>query len=433
MAPERTLPEAFNPLLSSDSAPPYEELVERRRLGQTILAVKPTQIGTSNATRPQNLGIFDYAHLRAPLPKDLKDSGIFVGPTVPESYFLMRRSSDGYISATGMFKASFPWAAAAEEEAERKHIKSLPTTSADETAGNIWIAPTHALELAKEYRMSDWIKALLDSTPIEKAQQGPKKSISPPPKFVIPDAAQHLAPPTTTATPGRGRGRPRSSSPAKTASPAKNASPAKKTASPRKRTSKAANASHANAASATLQAALNNAASAVEPNAPEANEHGKVEVHSAVDTNGDTETTHTKVKVEMPAAAPEAPIPKDPQAMIAEAKKMVEEAQRSEGKGAHRSGGKGSKKSEGQDAPTSDDQSSPKTGGKGKDTTKTKKRKAEDLDADKTDEGEDAKGSQPPKKARRVEEQLKKERVKTRALIGLSATLALGALVPYVL
>ena len=33
--------------------------------------------------------MFDYVHLRAPLPRDLKGSEIFPGPTVPESYFLM--------------------------------------------------------------------------------------------------------------------------------------------------------------------------------------------------------------------------------------------------------------------------------------------------------------------------------------------------------
>ncbi len=69
-----------------------EILVERRRLGQTTLAVKPGQVGTSNATKPENLGTFDYAHLRVPLPKDLKGSEIFApqqGQPHPESYFLM--------------------------------------------------------------------------------------------------------------------------------------------------------------------------------------------------------------------------------------------------------------------------------------------------------------------------------------------------------
>ncbi|KAI9862222.1 MAG: hypothetical protein M1824_001603 [Vezdaea acicularis] len=88
MVQKRSLPKRFNPLLSD--APPIAELIDRRRLGQTNLAVKPGQINTSNATKPENLGIFDYAHLRAPLPKDLTGSGIFHGPLpAPESYFLM--------------------------------------------------------------------------------------------------------------------------------------------------------------------------------------------------------------------------------------------------------------------------------------------------------------------------------------------------------
>lgn len=73
-----------------------EILVERRRLGQTDLAVKPGQVGLTNATKAENLGVFDYAHLRVPLPKDLKGSGIFSlqkNGTYPESYFLMVRST----------------------------------------------------------------------------------------------------------------------------------------------------------------------------------------------------------------------------------------------------------------------------------------------------------------------------------------------------
>jgi hypothetical protein len=72
-----------------------EILVERRRLGQTELTVKAGQIGTSNATKPSNLGMFDYAHLRVPLPKDLQGSGIFApsrrNQSYPEAYFLMVR------------------------------------------------------------------------------------------------------------------------------------------------------------------------------------------------------------------------------------------------------------------------------------------------------------------------------------------------------
>lgn len=73
-----------------------EDLLTRRRLGKTNLSVKPSQIGTSNATKRENLGVFEYAHLRAPLPKDLKGSEIFPSHSLtsqPETYFLMVRTA----------------------------------------------------------------------------------------------------------------------------------------------------------------------------------------------------------------------------------------------------------------------------------------------------------------------------------------------------
>ena len=71
---------------------PDEELLSRRRLGKTTLSVKPGQIGTSNATKPENLGVFEYAHLRAPIPKDLRGSEIFslnAAQQTQSTYFLM--------------------------------------------------------------------------------------------------------------------------------------------------------------------------------------------------------------------------------------------------------------------------------------------------------------------------------------------------------
>ena len=38
---------------------------------------------------------------------------------------LQRRSSDGFISATGMFKLAFPWAQHAEEQAESETISRV--------------------------------------------------------------------------------------------------------------------------------------------------------------------------------------------------------------------------------------------------------------------------------------------------------------------
>lgn len=360
-----------------------EELVKRRRLGQTDLSVKAGQIGTSNATKPKNLGTFDYAHLRVPLPKNVV-SGIF--KPAPASYFLMRRSHDGYISATGMFKASFPWAELQDEELERKYIKSLETTSPDETAGNVWIPPTHALELAEEYQISPWIKALLDNEPIEmNPSKETPKSISPPPKFLLPHDS--LAAPTPS------RGRPRRS-----ASPSKIASPKKTQASPRKpKTPKAATMdSHSSSASKSLQQALKEAATAADAtptSTDEAPKVVKVHVDTDVEVNGNIETTHTHVEVEMPAGSAELPLPEDTEGMIAKAKEMVEAAVKAENAA-------------------------------GPSKPKKLKRKVEATEETGAEKEKSEAG--PVVKKAKVEADLKKERVKTRALIGISATLVVG-------
>ena len=54
---------------------------------------------------------------------------------------IQRRSKDGFVSATGMFKIACPWALQAEEKAEREYLKTKEATSQDEVAGNVWIAP----------------------------------------------------------------------------------------------------------------------------------------------------------------------------------------------------------------------------------------------------------------------------------------------------
>lgn len=221
------LPKKRNPLLAAERTPEHAELAARRRLGQTNLSVKPGQVGTSNATKPENLGVFDYAHLRAPLPDNLRSSEIFAPqPKVPHpgAYFLMRRSSDGFVSATGMFKASFPWAKHGEEQAEREYLKTLSTTSHDEIAGNIWIPEVFALTLADEYGILPWVKALVDDSPVLSQPDDGAKPISPPPQFSPPPrfkftAGDKLSLGPPGATPARSRGRPRAASPTKSATP----------------------------------------------------------------------------------------------------------------------------------------------------------------------------------------------------------------------
>ncbi|MCJ1409349.1 hypothetical protein MMC19_003428 [Ptychographa xylographoides] len=413
MTQERTLPKKKNPLLAAERTPEHSDLISRRRLGQTNLAVKPGQVGTSNATKPENLGWIDYAHLRAPLPENLKSSEIFAPQSKqshPEAYFLMRdkqrRSSDGHVSATGMFKVSFPWAKTAEEQAERDYLKSLPTTSQDEMAGNVWIPESFALELAEEYGIVPWIVALLDESPVEATDD--KKSISPPPKFVFGANHDRASLPPPDKTPARGRGRPRALSPSKSAPHAKLASPRKVRTT---KASKEANAASAREASASLQAALDTAASRTETESVDGEKadgemvNGEVvggegnvtvEVDSTIEINGDTEITNTKVRVEMPVGSPDLPLPESTEEMIAKAKEMVAEARKLEGE-----------------------------------SSSANKRKAEELD----DEEDEEKDSilQPAKKARLLEQELKKQRVRKRALIGVAATLAIGAVVPYLI
>jgi hypothetical protein len=65
---------------------------------------------------------------------------------------MQRRSSDGYISATGMYKAAFPWSTLEEETHERRHHKGLPSGKGEEVAGNVWIAPEDGMFLTARSR-----------------------------------------------------------------------------------------------------------------------------------------------------------------------------------------------------------------------------------------------------------------------------------------
>ncbi|TPR01567.1 Argonaute siRNA chaperone (ARC) complex subunit Arb1 family protein [Aspergillus niger] len=396
----RSLPKKNNPLILADVAPAYDELLSRRRLGKTNLAVKPTQVGTSNATKPENLGPFEYAHLRAPLPRDLKGSEIFPSHSPqqhPETYFLMRRSKDGFVSATGMFKIAFPWAKLDEERSEREYLKTRTETSEDEIAGNVWISPLLALELAKEYQMYDWVRALLDPTDIVQSPSSAKKQITPPPRFDLPP----IEAPAILTAPRLRRGR--------------SASPSKKSTSPRKprqtRAMKEANAAATSAANASLQSSLDLTASTVESESVTGTVHQSVEVddnekpaptpkkpasaskakRTAARTNAEAvdeaKTTQTTVSVEMPISLPEAPSAADTEQMIAKAKEMVEEAVKLQTETAEPSSAKAAQK-----------------------------RKTETLRV---------------KRAKVLEEKLKQERVRNRALVGVTAAFALAASIPY--
>ncbi|KAI9821527.1 MAG: hypothetical protein M1826_000649 [Phylliscum demangeonii] len=398
MAPTRALPDATNFMLVPANSPSYKDLVETRCLTRASGLEKHGPHGKSHASKSKHADTFDYVHLRAPLPPALTDGELLQGQSL-ESYFLMRRSSDGYVNATGMFKVAFPWATQPEEDQERAYLKTLPETSREETVGNLWVDPVLALQLAEEYAMGDWIRAMLDPTPVEKSASDAKTAIAAPPPF-------HM-PPSATPKPGRGRGRLRSSS------PGKSAAPPKKAATPRKRTNKAA---ASDAVAAVVPARLSTTTEVPEPaHEPTHKEAVHVELDASVETNGDVETEYSRVKIDLESDQLEAPVAvvrpeaSDVQMMLAEARKMVHEAAQHEGKDAR---GKSKRKADEMFEDEDEDEVT-----------------TEELD----DSRLDLALVRPIKRAHILEVRLKKEKVKSRALLGLVTTLAIGAVIPYVL
>lgn len=435
-APTRHLPTRHNPLMV-ENPPAYVDLVSRRHLGQTQLTPRMVPTMATVASDSSSLPVFDYAHLRAPLPRGIV-SGIF--KISPSSYFLMRRSQDGFVSATGMFKATFPYASAEEEEMERRYIKSLPTTSPEETAGNVWIPPKEALVLAEEYRILPWIEALLDPADISLtsgADGSPPKDIKAPPKFFT----GRLGPPSPNTLPRPLRSR-RSVSPTKSASNRR--SPIKQRAA--RKAPQSSRASHASTVETPTSSAQHSAAPsltngdipvltpassvikiesiddevkvekvanepAVVPAPVEEEPKSKlyIEQDVKVDETGE-KVTHTTVEVESPLAG-EPPSAEETARMVAEAKEMIKAA------------------TEGITASAASPPTASPAG-------KKSKRKADEIEADEEankENPESVVSEQPKTKKTKTEVDLKKERIKKRAFIGISATIAVGALIPYVM
>ncbi|PNY26162.1 Bouquet formation protein 4 [Tolypocladium capitatum] len=416
MAPAvgRSLPERTNPLML-EGVPDHVDLVSRRRLGQTKLTSK--MVGGDEA-ESGTLGVFDYAHLRAPLPKGIV-SGIF--KSSPTSYFLMRRSFDGYVSATGMFKATFPYAEAVEEEVERKYIKSLATTSHEETAGNVWIPPEQAIALAEEYNIAPWIRALLDPAKISisTGSDSPPKSITAPPKFDILKAQKQLAPPTPSSIPRSSRAR-RSVSPTKgskraPASPRKRSTKAKVEAAETQVDGDAKKGKHDNI---VMKTTTFEPAVVLEPREEDAKVRVHVDEGISTDVHG-VETKHTITEVEIPLpSAGEPPSAEEIAKMMDAAKEMVNKDRAAE-------------------EPSAEDSKTEEKKAKSESSAKKSKRKAADMSVSEkmpSKEGGDAdevKEEQPRAKKAKTETELRKNRVRNRALFGIGATVAVGALVPW--
>lgn len=265
--------------------------------------------------------------------------------------------------------------------------------------------------------MYDWVRALLDPADIVQSPSSAKKKITPPPKFDLPptEAPVQLSPVASRTRRGR------------------SASPSKRAASPRKsrttRATKDANAAATSAANASLQSALEGSVNGTVEQSVEVDEETKLEdvegkarttskskkatavadtedeeeqkftvdVEQSVDNKGQkTEAKQTTFSVDMPISfLPEAPSAEDTEQMIAKAKEMVQKAAN------HEAG---------------------EEDGTAKSSSKAaKKRKTDDLSDD--EEDEETK-TQRTKRAKVLEEKLKRERVRNRALVGVTAAFA---------
>jgi len=332
-----------------------------------------------------------------------------------------------------MYKAAFPWSSLEEEEIEKKYIKSLPETDSEEIAGNVWIPAEAALELAEAYGMRSWIEALLDPEPIAKGTHDPNKNIATPPRFLMPTSeATTLLPPTETTTRRRTL---RSSSPAK-APP----TPSRKIATPRRTRRAKAPASSALAPTAESAEEFTAPETSLEPEsvkfdsiiaASEATAKAEAEalldeelavttsIRSNDTVNVEIETTivpgvhgsspaeNVRAVVSVPASHPDLTQPSDPQAYLDMAKESIVAAHKLT---ASRTPGKKRKALE---AFEDDDESVsvfPEF-----DTVGSSAAVAP-IEID----------ERPAKRQRYTEIELRKEKIKKRATLGILTTMAMG-------
>lgn len=263
----------------------------------------------------------------------------------------------------------------------RTKVSELANTVAD-------LARTHtvqALALADDYGIRHWIVALLDPEPITHGTSDPNKNIESPPAYKMTDLSngnKKSKSPTPKKTGGR-----KSVRGARSESPVKK-TPARKIATPRKPRTTRKKAEQEEEAASVQGDAVNGEAQA------QAEKKVKVEVENAAQptANGDEEIEQTKINIEMPAGHPDLEVPDNAQDMLAQAREMVDEAN--------------------------------KLNGAGPSATSKGKRKAADIAAD-DEEGAAAAGPE-TKRAKTVQLELRKERIKRRALTGIAASLAIG-------
>lgn len=224
--------------------------------------------------------------------------------------------------------------------------------------------------LAEEYGIRHWISALLDPEPIAHGTSDPKKDIKSPPPYRKKKLMNG-----TTRSPVKaadGRRSTRGGNSVRSESPTKK-TPARKIATPRK-------------------ARKGRGTKSPEPDAVNGEGTVKVEVEneSKPTEDGDEEVEHTRINISMPTGHPDLELPQDAEGMLSKAREMVAEAEKISGP-----------------------------------STAKGKRKAVDA-LDDVEVGSPA----PVKRVKTMELELRKERIRRRALTGIAASLAIGYVLP---
>ena len=243
-----------------------------------------------------------------------------------------------------------------------------------------------AVILAREYGIQHWIHALLDPEPITHGND-PDKYIESPPPFKFRDV------PNGSTETAHKRPAGKKSAPKRSESPVKKSRKLATPKKPRKTTRKDAEEDDSNVARNST-----NGDATIAVSAPPAEQKVKIEVETVAPPNDDGEQglETIKVNVEMPTGHANLKFPDNAEEMIKEARKMVQEARKLDGA----------------------------TDSKGKD-----KRKAEDPEES---DGGSANVESPAPDAKRqktVQLELRKERLKRRALTGIAASMAIGYVV----